>query len=159
MSYSHLATGSFYSPLASLAFISLFLPKESVDSLWTHPRKYCLFKLLGISMHGLWEILIACNLGKKKGKQWNILEWKCGELTKQQLLLCRIVPATVSKTTFCIFPKTKWCVRFWRKIQYHATCLKLLEWSSQINGLLATWVMVAKPLEQYYDSKSHFSRP
>jgi hypothetical protein len=32
------------------------------------PGEYCLSKLLGISMDDLWEVLIACNLAKKKGK-------------------------------------------------------------------------------------------
>jgi hypothetical protein len=38
------------------------------------PGKYCLSKLLGISMDNLWEILTACDLAKKKGKQGNILD-------------------------------------------------------------------------------------
>ena len=37
------------------------------------PGEYCLSKLLGIPMNDLWEVLIACHLAKKKGKQ-NILD-------------------------------------------------------------------------------------
>jgi hypothetical protein len=33
-------------------------------------------KLLGISMHDLWEVLIEYNLAKKKGKQGNIIDKK-----------------------------------------------------------------------------------
>jgi hypothetical protein len=156
MSYSHLATGMSYSPLATLAFISLFLQKESADSLWTHPRKYCLFKLLGISMHGLWEVLVACsNLAKKKGKRWNILDWKCGEPMNRtngelyQQLWAKLYSVSSPR------PSGVWDFEG----RYPAIGLKLLEWSSQINDLLGTWVMATKPLEQYYDSKSHFSRP
>jgi hypothetical protein len=38
------------------------------------PGEYCLSKLQGISMHGLWEVLIVCNLAKEKGKQGDILD-------------------------------------------------------------------------------------
>jgi hypothetical protein len=37
------------------------------------PGEYCLSKLLGISMNDLWEVLIECNLAKKKGKQGNVI--------------------------------------------------------------------------------------
>ncbi len=38
------------------------------------PGEYCLSKLLGISMNGPWEVLIACNLAKKKGKLGIVLK-------------------------------------------------------------------------------------
>jgi hypothetical protein len=38
------------------------------------PGKYCLSKLLGISMDNLWEVLIACTLAKQKGKRGNIVD-------------------------------------------------------------------------------------
>jgi hypothetical protein len=37
------------------------------------PGEYCLSKLLGIPLNDLWEVLIASNLAKKRGKQ-NILD-------------------------------------------------------------------------------------
>jgi hypothetical protein len=40
------------------------------------PGEYCLSKLLGILMNDLWEVLIECNLAKKKGKQGNVINKK-----------------------------------------------------------------------------------
>jgi hypothetical protein len=37
------------------------------------PGQYCLSKLLGIPMDDLWEVLIASNLAKKKGKR-NVID-------------------------------------------------------------------------------------
>jgi hypothetical protein len=38
-------------------------------------KKYCLSKLLGISMNKLLEVLIACNLAKKTDKHGDVLDW------------------------------------------------------------------------------------
>jgi hypothetical protein len=49
-------------------------PKVNADALLPRneaPDKYCLSKLLEISMHSLWEALIVWDLAKKKGKQGN----------------------------------------------------------------------------------------
>jgi hypothetical protein len=37
------------------------------------PGEYCLSKLLGIPLNDLWEVLIASNLAKKRGKR-NIID-------------------------------------------------------------------------------------
>jgi hypothetical protein len=53
-------------------------PKPNVDmslALDEAPGKHCLYKLLGITMNQLWDVLIACNLAKKMGKRGNILDW------------------------------------------------------------------------------------
>jgi hypothetical protein len=39
------------------------------------PGEYCLFKLLGITMDQLGDVLIFYNLAKKVGKRGNILDW------------------------------------------------------------------------------------
>jgi hypothetical protein len=39
------------------------------------PGKYCLYKLLGITMNQLWDVLVACNLAKQMVKPGNILDW------------------------------------------------------------------------------------
>jgi hypothetical protein len=53
-------------------------PKQNADMsspLDEAPGEYCLSKLLGTTMNQLWDVLIACNLAKKMGKQGNILDW------------------------------------------------------------------------------------
>jgi hypothetical protein len=40
------------------------------------PEEHSLSKLLGISMDDLWNVLIACDLAKKRGKRENVLDKK-----------------------------------------------------------------------------------
>jgi hypothetical protein len=46
---------------------------NAASSLDEAPGEYCLSKLLGIPMTDLWEVLIASNLAKKRGKR-NIID-------------------------------------------------------------------------------------
>jgi hypothetical protein len=58
-----------------------FKPKADADAslpLDEAPGEYCLSKLLGISMHGLWEVLITWDLAKKRGKRGKVLDWNNG---------------------------------------------------------------------------------
>jgi hypothetical protein len=50
--------------------------KDALLPLDEAPGGYSLSKLLGISMHDLWEVLINSNLAKKKGKWGNIIDKK-----------------------------------------------------------------------------------
>jgi hypothetical protein len=66
--------------------------KADTNTLWPLDEalgKYCLSKLLGLSMHELWEVLIACNLAKKKGKRGHALDWNGFQqlITKNKLKL------------------------------------------------------------------------
>jgi hypothetical protein len=52
------------------------IPNADSNEAWPldeAPGEYCLSKLLGISMNDLWEVLIASNLAKKRGKR-NIID-------------------------------------------------------------------------------------